>query len=150
MESTNKDLEDNKLFKLHHIGFATLSVKDSLKNFSHLLFSKKIFLEYKDLEQKVNVQFFKLTKDIFIEFVVPLNLESPVNKFLEKNPMGGWHHMAYEVEDYEKEINSMKKSGFRRITNTSKGFEKRKISFFLPIDNLQSPLIEIISKPNKA
>lgn len=34
-----------------------------------------------------------------IEFLHPLGDESPIAKFLEKNPSGGMHHVCYEVED---------------------------------------------------
>jgi methylmalonyl-CoA/ethylmalonyl-CoA epimerase len=34
-----------------------------------------------------------------IELLLPLGDESPIAKFLEKNPSGGMHHVCYEVED---------------------------------------------------
>lgn len=36
-----------------------------------------------------------------IEFVSPLGEESPITKFLEKNPGGAIHHLCYEVQDIE-------------------------------------------------
>jgi len=34
-----------------------------------------------------------------IEFLEPLGVNSPIAKFLEKNPEGGIHHVCYEVDD---------------------------------------------------
>lgn len=34
-----------------------------------------------------------------IELLCPLGEDSPVAKFLERNPDGGMHHLCYEVED---------------------------------------------------
>ena len=34
-----------------------------------------------------------------IEFLEPLGANSPIAKFLERNPDGGVHHVCYEVED---------------------------------------------------
>ena len=34
-----------------------------------------------------------------IELLRPLGDESPIRKFLEKNPSGGMHHVCYEVDD---------------------------------------------------
>jgi len=34
-----------------------------------------------------------------IELLAPLGLDSPVHRFLERNPAGGMHHLCYEVDD---------------------------------------------------
>ena len=34
-----------------------------------------------------------------IELLAPLGVNSPIAKFLEKNPDGGMHHICYEVDD---------------------------------------------------
>ena len=34
-----------------------------------------------------------------IELLYPLGDDSPIARFLEKNPQGGMHHICYEVED---------------------------------------------------
>jgi methylmalonyl-CoA/ethylmalonyl-CoA epimerase len=34
-----------------------------------------------------------------IELLLPLGEDSPIAKFLEKNPSGGMHHVCYEVDD---------------------------------------------------
>jgi methylmalonyl-CoA/ethylmalonyl-CoA epimerase len=34
-----------------------------------------------------------------IELLLPLGSDSPIAKFLDKNPSGGMHHVCYEVDD---------------------------------------------------
>ena len=34
-----------------------------------------------------------------IELIAPLGVESPIAKFLERNPDGGMHHVCFEVDD---------------------------------------------------
>lgn len=34
-----------------------------------------------------------------IELLAPLGADSPIAKFLERNPEGGIHHLCYEVDD---------------------------------------------------
>ena len=34
-----------------------------------------------------------------IELLAPLGEDSPIARFLEKNPAGGMHHLCYEVDD---------------------------------------------------
>jgi methylmalonyl-CoA/ethylmalonyl-CoA epimerase len=34
-----------------------------------------------------------------IELISPLTADSPIGKFLDRNPDGGIHHICYEVED---------------------------------------------------
>ena len=49
-------------------------------------------------EHGVTVVFVELP-NTKIELLEPLGENSPIAKFLEKNPQGGMHHICYEVED---------------------------------------------------
>src|SRR4029077_2471850 len=48
-----------------------------------------------------------------IELLEPLGENSPIAKFLEKNPDGGMHHVCYEVEDIRAARNALKAAGAR-------------------------------------
>jgi methylmalonyl-CoA/ethylmalonyl-CoA epimerase len=48
-----------------------------------------------------------------IELLEPLGSDSPVAKFLEKNPDGGMHHVCYEVDDIVAARDRLVKSGAR-------------------------------------
>lgn len=46
-----------------------------------------------------------------IELVHPLGEGSPIEKFLERNPKGGIHHVCYEVQDITAAIERLAESG---------------------------------------
>lgn len=48
-----------------------------------------------------------------IEFLEPLGDNSPIAKFLEKNPDGGIHHVCYEVDDIIAARDKLKAEGAR-------------------------------------
>lgn len=50
------------------------------------------------LEHGVSIVFVELP-NAKIELVAPLGEASPVQRFLERNPAGGMHHVCYEVDD---------------------------------------------------
>lgn len=48
-----------------------------------------------------------------VELIAPLGAESPIAKFLERNPEGGVHHLCYEVEDIRAARDRLAASGAR-------------------------------------
>ncbi len=48
-----------------------------------------------------------------IEFLEPLGADSPIAKFLERNPDGGIHHICYEVDDIISARDKLKSEGAR-------------------------------------
>lgn len=50
-----------------------------------------------------------------IELLEPLGDNSPILKFLEKNPDGGIHHLCYEVDDIIAARDTLKSKGARVI-----------------------------------
>jgi methylmalonyl-CoA/ethylmalonyl-CoA epimerase len=63
-------------------------------------------------EHGVTVVFISLP-NTKIELLEPLGSDSPVAKFLEKNPDGGMHHVCYEVDDIVAARDRLVKSGAR-------------------------------------
>jgi methylmalonyl-CoA/ethylmalonyl-CoA epimerase len=48
-----------------------------------------------------------------IELLEPLGADSPIAKFLERNPDGGIHHVCYEVDDIRAAREKLKGEGAR-------------------------------------
>jgi methylmalonyl-CoA/ethylmalonyl-CoA epimerase len=48
-----------------------------------------------------------------IELLAPLGANSPIEKFLERNPEGGMHHLCFEVEDLNRACDQLKVAGAR-------------------------------------
>jgi len=63
-------------------------------------------------EHGVTVVFINLP-NTKIELLEPLGAESPIAKFLEKNPDGGIHHVCYEVDDIGAARDRLVKTGAR-------------------------------------
>ena len=50
-----------------------------------------------------------------IELLEPLGADSPIAKFLERNPAGGIHHICYEVDDIQAAARSLIEKGARML-----------------------------------
>ncbi len=50
-----------------------------------------------------------------IELIAPLGANSPIEKFLERNPDGGMHHICFEVDDIGAARNQLKVAGARLL-----------------------------------
>ena len=63
-------------------------------------------------EHGVTVVFVELP-NTKVELLEPLGSDSPVGKFIERNPDGGIHHICYEVEDIIAARDRLKAAGAR-------------------------------------
>jgi methylmalonyl-CoA/ethylmalonyl-CoA epimerase len=86
------------LGRLNHIGVATPSIERSIAMYRDLLGARHIGEAFDLPAQKVRVCFVDLPNSQ-IELLEPLGADSPIAKFLEKNPAGGQHHLCFEVPD---------------------------------------------------
>jgi len=60
---------------------------------------------------------FILLPNTKIELLEPLGADSPIAKFLERNPDGGMHHICYEVDDIIEARDRLKAQGARVLGN---------------------------------
>ncbi|HEY5797898.1 MAG TPA: methylmalonyl-CoA epimerase [Bosea sp. (in: a-proteobacteria)] len=63
-------------------------------------------------EHGVTVVFVELP-NTKVELLEPLGADSPVGKFIERNPDGGIHHICYEVDDIIAARDRLKEKGAR-------------------------------------
>jgi len=79
-----------------------------------------------------------------IELITPLGDNSPIRKFLEKNPTGGVHHLCYEVSNIERARDQLTTSGLSVIGDSTPklGYHGNPVLFFNPKDCL-GVLIEL-------
>jgi methylmalonyl-CoA/ethylmalonyl-CoA epimerase len=73
-----------------------------------------------------------------IELLEPLGENSPIAKFLERNPEGGVHHVCYEVDDILKARDQLKATGARVLGdgNPKIGAHGKPVLFLHPKDFL--------------
>jgi len=71
-----------------------------------------------------------------IELLLPLGDDSPIAKFLEKNPSGGMHHVCYEVEDIIKARDQLIAAGARILGDgePNNGAHNKPVLFLHPKD----------------
>jgi methylmalonyl-CoA/ethylmalonyl-CoA epimerase len=71
-----------------------------------------------------------------IELLEPLGSESPIAKFLERNPDGGIHHVCYEVDDILVARDRLKAGGARVLGDGSPkiGAHDKPVLFLHPKD----------------
>ena len=126
--------------KIDHIGIA---VKDM--TVSNALFEKLLGVpSYKQEEvesEGVLTSFFK-SDTSKIELLAATNSESPIAKFLEKKGEG-IHHIAFEVDDIEEEVQRLKKEGFTVLNEVPKKGADNKLVVFLHPKSTNGVLIEL-------
>ncbi|MBN2364650.1 MAG: methylmalonyl-CoA epimerase [Calditrichaeota bacterium] len=118
------------LEKIDHIGIAVNSVNE-VKSLFKKIFNLEPLFEEEVSDQKVRVVGFKCG-DSNLEFLEPLNAESPIARYLEKRGEG-LHHVAVGVKDIDEALNRLKSTNVRLIDeNPRMGAEGKKIAFVHP------------------
>ena len=97
---------ENENKKINHIAIAVPDIKEAALKWQQALNMKKSEITILE-EHGVKVVFLEFS-NLKIELLEPLDNDSPISKFLEKNPKGGMHHICFEVEKITETINSLK------------------------------------------
>ena len=81
-----------ELGAMNHVGVAVPSIEKAIEHYARVF--DVIATPIKELpEQGVKVAFINLPTGQ-VELIEPLGEKSPINKFLERNPLGGQHHIC--------------------------------------------------------
>ena len=101
---------------IDHLGIAVQSLDESIP-----FYEKSLGLKCEHREevpsQKVRTAFFHCG-DVHIELLEPTSPESPIAKFLEKNPKGGIHHIAYATDNIQAQLQQAKEAGATLLHET--------------------------------
>ncbi|MEQ8825629.1 MAG: methylmalonyl-CoA epimerase [Filomicrobium sp.] len=97
--------------RLNHVAIAVSDLDAAVANYRDTL-GAKVSEPQAEPDHGVTVVFVELP-NTKIEFLEPLGENSPIAKFLEKNPNGGIHHVCYEVEDIIAARDKLKATGAR-------------------------------------
>ena len=126
--------------KLEHIGIAIKDLENSISLFSEL-FNSAPYKEEIVESEGVKTVFFQ-TGESKIELLAATNENSPIAKFIDKKGEG-IHHLAFEVEDIERELDRLSKLGYRLINESPKsGADNKRIAFLHP-KSTNSVLVEL-------
>ena len=93
-----------KLGRMNHFGVATPDLEASIAFYRDVMGATDITEPVVLESQKVKVCFVNTpgedgTHGTQVELLEPTEPDSAVGKWLEKNPLGGQHHICYEVPD---------------------------------------------------
>ena len=118
------------MLKIEHLGIAVKNLEESNNLFSKL-FGKNAYKLEKVESEGVSTAFFMMGESK-IELLESTKPDSAIAKFIEKKGEG-IHHIAFEVENIEKEIERLKNEGFVFIADTpKKGADNKRICFLHP------------------
>lgn len=140
-----------KLGRLNHIGVATPSIEASIAHYRDTMGATDIEEPFDLPEQGVKVCFVNTPTDsgmngTQIELIEPYDDSSPIKNFLEKNPLGGQHHVCFEVPDIATAREEFENLGKRILGPTRIGAHGTPIFFVHPKD-MQGMLTEIMETP---
>jgi len=115
--------------RIEHLGIAVNSLEETLTSYEALL--GKSYKEEIVESEFVRTVFIQVGESK-IELLEATDERSAIAKFLEKNRQG-FHHVAFEVDNIEKELERLKGEGFHLIHETPKdGADNKRIAFLHP------------------
>ena len=97
--------------KLNHVAIAVPDLDRAAQTYRETL-GARVSTPQAQPDHGVTVVFVELP-NTKIELLHPLGANSPIAKFLERNPEGGMHHVCYEVEDIIGARDRLKAQGAR-------------------------------------
>jgi methylmalonyl-CoA/ethylmalonyl-CoA epimerase len=128
--------------KLNHVAVAVPDLKKAARTYCDML-GARVSSPQPLPDHGVTVVFVELP-NTKIELLHPLGADSPIAKFLRRNPDGGVHHLCYEVEDITAARDELKTKGARVLGdgNPKIGAHGKPVLFLHPKD-FAGTLIEI-------
>jgi methylmalonyl-CoA/ethylmalonyl-CoA epimerase len=101
------------LKKIDHLGIAVRALDEAVPYYEKALGLK---CEHREEvpSQKVRTAFFTVG-EVHLELLEPTAPESPIAKFLEKNPNGGIHHVAFGTDNITGQLSQAASAGVKLI-----------------------------------
>ena len=126
--------------KIEHLGIAVKDIEASEKLYTALLGKPSYKTEIVESEG-VKTMFFEIGESK-IELLEASKPDSPIAKFIEKKGEG-IHHIAYDVENIDQEIDRLEKEGFQLIHRSRKDGADNKLIAFLHPKSTAGVLVEL-------
>jgi methylmalonyl-CoA/ethylmalonyl-CoA epimerase len=126
--------------KVEHIGIAVKSIKEANALYAKLLGTEP-YKQEAVTSENVITSFFK-TGESKIELLEGTSPDSPISTFIAKKGEG-MHHIAFEVEDIEKEMQRLKSQGFTLLSDKPKHGADNKLICFVHPKSANGVLVEL-------
>ena len=128
--------------KLHHIGIVVNNIQQSLGELRNYLNFETTSAILPVDSQKVNICLLKIGTP-YLELIEPASPDSGISEFARSG--GGIHHICYEVNNIESELESLSRKGATILVSPVKGFDERRIAFVdLNTKNTKCGLVELL------
>ncbi len=117
--------------RIDHLGIAVKSLDETIPYYEKALGLK---CEHREEvpSQKVRTAFFS-AGEVHIELLEPTSPDSAVAKFLEKNPAGGVHHIAFATTDIAEQLKQASGAGVKLIHEVPiEGAHSKMVAFLHP------------------
>ena len=137
-----------KFGPLNHVGIATPSIEKAVATYRTLLGASLVREPFDLPEQGVRVCFID-TPNSQIELLEPLGENSPIARFLAKNPNGGQHHVCFEVPDIHAAKAELEGKGAAVLGEPRIGAHGTLVIFVHPKD-MGGVLVELMETPRGA
>lgn len=132
--------------EIEHLGIAVADLQKAIATYKKLLDTECYKTETVE-EQQVDTAFFRTGKSK-VELLGATSRDSVIAKYVEKNGEG-MHHVAFEVENIEAEIERLRTEGFSVLNEKpKKGADNKLVAFVHPKDN-HGVLIELCQSISK-
>jgi len=136
-----------KLGRLNHVGVATPDIGKAIVFWRDVMGATAVTEPFDMPEQGVRVCFVDTPNlGTQVELLAPLSDTSPVSAFLARNPLGGQHHLCFEVPDIAAARAEFERTGKRILGPTRTGAHGTPIFFVHPKD-MAGVLTEIMETP---
>lgn len=132
--------------RIEHLGIAVDNIEEAIGVYETLL-SAKCYKEEIVESEGVRTAFI-MVGDSKIELLEATNEDSAIAKFLMKN-RGGFHHVAFEVDDIDAELIRLNREGFQLIHESPKsGADNKRIAFLHP-KSTKGMLVELCQEKSE-
>lgn len=129
---------------LSHVAVAVPDIEQAIK-----LYRDKLGISFGPIHenphQKVRLAYADLG-NAKLEIIEPVSEQSPLSAFLERNPKGGLHHVAFNVGNLESALAALANSGTRVVGTPGTSVHGHPIAFLHPAD-LGGILVELEESP---
>jgi methylmalonyl-CoA/ethylmalonyl-CoA epimerase len=128
--------------RLNHVAIAVRDIAKAAEIYRNML-GANVSAAVPQPEHGVTTVFIMLP-NTKVELIEPLGSNSPIAKFLERNPDGGIHHVCYEVDDILAARDKLKADGARVLGDgTPKVGAHDKLVLFLHPKDFCGTLVEL-------
>ena len=125
---------------LSHVAIAVPSIAAATETLARTL-GLTVGAIVENAEQGVRLAYVDLG-NARLELIEPLRDDSPIVRFLERNPAGGLHHVSFNVGDLDAALAAMTEAGARMVGRRGHNTHGEPIAFLHPADVLGA-LVEL-------